>query len=367
MNKMKLVCLFVLLLACPAFGSTPVIKSVSTSFGNKAVYGEELVIAGKNFSTKPDGNVLKFDDVACTDFLEVRKNKIVVRIPEGVYNPVAQVSVSTKGGTSEAFPLEFDLRRCDSVLLFKGAKVEELRPGVKWVSTITEWKGEPRSINVVTIPASEVKNLHFTYPSGMVKTSEQCEAVDALVGINAQFFDISAGGTGLTRDFLKIDGVVCTLGTDQRNATFTSGAFVFTDGVADIKGVDGNQAARTFTDRNVAVCGPLLMENGEYAPLDLDYNFNTKPHPRTAVAVTENGSVLFVTVDGRFPGKAIGMSTPLMQELFTLLGAKSALNLDGGGSTTLYIKDKGVVNHCCDKKNWDNPIERKVNSIIYLK
>ena len=74
-----------------------------------------------------------------------------------------------------------------------------------------------------------------------------------------------------------------------------------------------------------------------------------------------------MTIDGRFPGQAVGMPTPLMQEFFTILGAKSALNLDGGGSTTMYIKGKGFVNHGSDGSNWTNPTERKVNSIIYLK
>jgi exopolysaccharide biosynthesis protein len=137
--------------------------------------------------------------------------------------------------------------------------------------------------------------------------------------------------------------------------------------VAEIKSVAGNEGARDLTDKNVMVCGPLLINNGEYAYLSQNTTHNTDPHPRTAVAITENGSVLLVTIDGRFPGKAVGMSTPLMQEFFTLLGAKYALNLDGGGSTTMYIKGKGFVNHGSDGSNWNNPKERKVNSIIYLK
>lgn len=351
----------------PAPKPVPVIESLSTSFGNKAVYGEKLVIAGQNFSEQANGNVLLFDDVSCTDFVEAGQTRLVVEIPENIRKESVQIRVSTVAGTSEPLSLEFDLRRCDSTLVFKGAKVEELRPGVKWISTITQWQGEPRSINIVTVPKSEIKNLHLTYPSGKVKTSEQCKSADALVGINGQYFDNSSGGTGLARDFLKIDGVVANQGANGRSSTYASGAFVFTDGVADVKRVSQNEGARNLTDKNVMVCGPLLMENGKYASLDLSTTHNTDTHPRTAVAVTENGSVLLVTIDGRFPGQAVGMPTPLMQEFFTLLGAKSVLNLDGGGSTTMYIKGKGMVNHGSDGSNWNNPTERKVNSIIYLK
>ena len=296
------------------------------------------------------GCVLLFNHVSCTDSINAQ-----------------QASSSVGSDAPDALEQEIDRRRRDSAALFKGAKVEELRPGVKWVSTITQWQGEPRSINIVTVPESEIANLHFTYPSGKIKTSEQCKEVDALVAINAQYFDNSSGGTGLARDFLKIDGVVATAGADGRSTTFANGAFVINDGVAGIKKVDRNEGARGLTDKNVMVCGPLLIDNGEYAALNLNSTHNTDPHPRTAVAVTEDGSVLLVTIDGRFPGQAVGMSTSLMQELFTILGAKSALNLDGGGSTTMYIKGKGMVNHGSDGSNWTNPTERKVNSIIYLK
>lgn len=351
----------------PEEPSEPVLESITTSFGNKAVAGERLILTGQNFDSKKEGNILLFDDVTCTDIIEAEETKLVAIIPDNLTKETVQLRVATKGGTSEALPLQVDLRRCDSVAVFKGAKVEELRPGVKWTSTITTWKGEPRSINIVSIPKSEFRNLHFTYPSGMVKTSAQCMEVDALVGINGQYFDNSSGGTGLARDFLKIDGTVMTEGANKRNLTLAGGAFVFSSNRADIKVVNANEGARALTDRNVMVCGPHLMSNGTYSTLDLTTTHNTNSHPRTAVAITEDGSVLFVTIDGRFPGKAVGMSTPLMQEFFTLLGAKSALNLDGGGSTTMYIKGRGIVNHACDGTNWDNPKERAVNSIIYLK
>lgn len=344
----------------------PAIEALSTAFGNKAVSGMELEVKGSGFSDQKNGNIVLFDDIACTDVVEFSQTSLTVRIPSLIGKESVQVSVSTTGGNSNAISLPVDARRCDSVEVFKGAKFEELRSGIYWTSTITTWKGEPRSINIVTISPDEIKNLHFTYPSGKKTTSSQCVAADALVGINGQYFDNSSGGTGLARDFLKIDGTVATPGTDNRNITFTSGAFVFSYTMADIKKVNKNEGARQLTDPNVMVCGPLLINNGTYESLNLNSTHNTDTHPRTAVAITESGHILFVTIDGRFPGKAVGMSTPMMQEFFTLLGAKSALNLDGGGSTTMYIKGKGVVNHGCDG-TWDAPKERSVNSIIYIK
>lgn len=344
----------------------PAVESVSTAFGNKAVTGQELVITGKNFSQNKEDNSVLFDDIASADILDASQTRLAVRIPGLVGRESVKISVRTDGGTSNAVSLDVDSRRCDSVEVFKGAKFEELRPGVTWTSTITTWKGEPRSINIITIPPAEIRNLHFTYPSGMKKTSAQCLEADALLGINGQYFDNSSGGTGLARDFLKIDGAVASQGANNRSATFASVAFVFTSDAADIKPVGGNEGARSLEDENAMVCGPLLIDNGKYCTLALTSTHNTESHPRTAVAVTESGHILLVTIDGRFPGKAVGMPTPLMQEFFTILGARSVLNLDGGGSTTMYVKGKGVVNHGSDG-TWDTPKERAVNSIIYLK
>jgi hypothetical protein len=66
-------------------------------------------------------------------------------------------------------------------------------------------------------------------------------------------------------------------------------------------------------------------------------------HPRTAVGVRADGTLLFVTVDGRRPEESVGMSLPELTDLMLELGAVSAINLDGGGSTTMVIKGK-VVN-----------------------
>jgi exopolysaccharide biosynthesis protein len=63
------------------------------------------------------------------------------------------------------------------------------------------------------------------------------------------------------------------------------------------------------------------------------------------------------------------MSSELLAKYMKILGAHAALNLDGGGSTTMWIKDKGVVNHTSQggTGSWDNPKERSVGSIIYVK
>lgn len=77
-------------------------------------------------------------------------------------------------------------------------------------------------------------------------------------------------------------------------------------------------------------------------------SFRNSRHPRTAVGITSDGrKVLFVTVDGRQPGHSVGMTLRELASLMLKLGAYEALNLDGGGSTTMVVSDS-VVNRPSD-------------------
>ncbi len=70
-------------------------------------------------------------------------------------------------------------------------------------------------------------------------------------------------------------------------------------------------------------------------------------HPRTAVGVRADGRILLVTVDGRQPEKSVGMTIAELTALLIELGAVEAINMDGGGSTTMVIDGK-VVNSPSD-------------------
>lgn len=93
-------------------------------------------------------------------------------------------------------------------------------------------------------------------------------------------------------------------------------------------------------------------------------------HPRTAIARTENNHILLITVDGRAE-KAAGMSAKeLTSFIRRWFNPKDALNLDGGGSTTMWIKDSavsktGVINYPTDDKKFDHYGQRKIrNSLV---
>jgi Phosphodiester glycosidase len=89
---------------------------------------------------------------------------------------------------------------------------------------------------------------------------------------------------------------------------------------------------------------PTLIENGAVQKQSIygTGSFVSGRHPRTAVAYNERTSKLFfVTVDGRRPKYSRGMTLAgLTHFLRSRLGATDALNLDGGGSTTMVVGGK---------------------------
>ncbi|HEV7744876.1 MAG TPA: phosphodiester glycosidase family protein [Pyrinomonadaceae bacterium] len=67
-----------------------------------------------------------------------------------------------------------------------------------------------------------------------------------------------------------------------------------------------------------------------------------------------------VTVAGRSPGESIGMSLTALADLLLEVGTVEAMNLDGGGSTTMVIHDKAVNKHS------DQTGERAVSDAILV-
>ncbi len=89
-----------------------------------------------------------------------------------------------------------------------------------------------------------------------------------------------------------------------------------------------------------AISGNLiLVDHGQAVTLPENSPFNQRPYPRTAVATNQKGDKLWlVLVDGKQPFYSDGVTMKELTEIMINLGADKALNLDGGGSTTLVVR-----------------------------
>ena len=109
--------------------------------------------------------------------------------------------------------------------------------------------------------------------------------------------------------------------------------------------------------------GPGLVEDGEIAVSENEeVGKAMASNPRTALGVTEDGHYLFVVSDGR-TSESEGLSLYEMAEFMQSLGAATAYNLDGGGSSTMYFNGEVVNNPTTSGRSIK---ERSVSDIVYI-
>ena len=113
--------------------------------------------------------------------------------------------------------------------------------------------------------------------------------------------------------------------------------------------------------------GPAILADGEVVDgiesVEVDTNVGNHSiqgdQPRTAVGVIDDNHLVFVVVDGRQSGYSEGVTLTELAAIMQDLGATTAYNLDGGGSSTMYF-DGEVVNSPSQGE------ERGTSDVLYI-
>ena len=194
-----------------------------------------------------------------------------------------------------------------------------------------------------------------------------------IAAINAGFFSLE---TGKPTAFLKIDGTIVS-GTsrargavgirDRRGRTelLFDRVRVTTAGRRPLYEPLLGTSPHDWSRAPEAVGGAgLLMLDGralmDWTDERIAAGFDTTRHPRTIIGTDARGAIWLVTIDGRNPSRSLGMSFTELQGLSRRLGLRSALNLDGGGSTTMWVAGR-IENHPSDPEG-----PRKVSDAILV-
>lgn len=248
-------------------------------------------------------------------------------------------------------------------------KIESPQKGIihKYVS-IPQLYQVPQSISLIEIDPGAGLKVGVTVSDKMRETSKMASEQGAIAAINGSYFDMKRGNSVC---FLKVDRQVVDTTTLGEFARRVTGAISIRKGKMKI--ISWNrEIEKQYKGKKgiVLASGPLMLKDGRYCDWSLcEKDFIRTKHPRSAVALTKDGKILFITVDGRFPKHAGGVSIPELAHLIRILGGKDAINLDGGGSTTLWLSgapDNGIVNYPCDNKRFDHRGERMVPNILYI-
>ncbi|MBR1765561.1 MAG: phosphodiester glycosidase family protein [Bacteroidales bacterium] len=223
---------------------------------------------------------------------------------------------------------------------------------------------------VIEIPATSPRRLAFVCDSSLATVSDLAARTHARAAINGSYFDMDKGHPIC---YLRIGGHQWGENTPQKNDSVNRKYYQYAvltlggHGKATLRVPDSNRCwENVLSNSDIMTAGPLLLRGGEYVPQRDDRTFVTHRHNRTALGLRPDGTTILLVADGRFKGQAEGFSLPELERVMRWLGCTEAINLDGGGSTTMYIQDKGVVNYPSDNNRHDHEGQRPVSNAILL-
>lgn len=248
------------------------------------------------------------------------------------------------------------------------------------VTTATSYTSDLSSINISTVTTGSGDSTFTYYVADVVlddatilqsafaddsygeniteTTSAIAEANNAIFAINGDYYGF--------RD----TGIVIRNGVVFRDEGARQGLAFYRDGTVKVYDETTTTAEQLIADGvwNTLSFGPSLLDNGQIAEgiedVEVDTNFGNHSiqgaQPRTAVGIIDENHLVFVVVDGRSPGYSAGVTMTGLAEIMQGLGATTAYNIDGGGSSTMYFNG-GLVN---------NPLggnkERGTSDILYI-
>ncbi|MET0244629.1 MAG: phosphodiester glycosidase family protein [Flavitalea sp.] len=111
--------------------------------------------------------------------------------------------------------------------------------------------------------------------------------------------------------------------------------------------------------------GPVLIQNKKLRVTNKEeqmfVNGESDKHPRTAMGYTKGKKLIILVIEGRFPGQAEGATLAEEAQILLDLGCQEALNLDGGGSSSMLVNGKPTI------KPSDKGTERPVPAVFLIR
>ena len=185
-------------------------------------------------------------------------------------------------------------------------------------------------------------------------TENYVEHYNAVVGVNADFYNMTTGAPS---------GALVMEGVEYHGVGAECFFAILKDGTAVIGSAS---EYGTYRDQIQEAVGgsPFLVKDGKSVAEDAS-DYYSKRHSRTCVGITAEGKVVLMVLDGRQEPFSAGGNAEELAQIMLDAGCVTAINLDGGGSTTFVAKQEGsdtltVVNRPSDG------YERSVSSSLMI-
>ena len=227
--------------------------------------------------------------------------------------------------------------------------------------TLTEYREEDTSIYVADIVLSSPEYLKTAFAQNSYgknvteKTSESAEGVNAILAINGDYYGAQEKG------YVLRNGTLYRSEAEEGQEDLV----IYEDGSFEIISEETITAEELLEQgaQELLSFGPALIENGTIAVTEEDeVGKAMASNPRTAIGIIDNLHYVFVVSDGRTE-ESEGLSLLELAEFMDGLGVKTAYNLDGGGSSTMYFNGE-VIN--TPTTNGRSIKERSVSDIVYI-
>ncbi|MGW0595380.1 phosphodiester glycosidase family protein [Streptosporangium sp. NPDC002607] len=244
------------------------------------------------------------------------------------------VGVSVVGGRllSEAVPGRSGL----VITQGRKARITELRTQVTAISS----DGTKAEVNGINRAAGSDELVLYTEEFGSKTATDG--GIEAVIDAQGQVVKVRQAGGIVARGTYVLHGTGLAAVWLQEH---TQGTWMKLDTkVIDLR----TQRAIPLTpDTYIMGGGVGLVRNGRVritaaADGHASVNMMLRRHPRTMVGVNKSGGLILATVDGRNPGISVGASMVEAAQLMRWLGAKQAINFDGGGSSVMVVGHKPV-------------------------
>ena len=213
----------------------------------------------------------------------------------------------------------------------------------------------------VTVSSSEYLKTAFaqnTYGNNVTaKTSETAANNNAILAVNGDYYGANTTGYVIRNGGVYRDPV--------REDSSNGDLAIYKDGSFKIIYEDQVSADQLVKDGvvNLLAFGPSLVENGEIVvDTNSEVGQSMSSNPRTAIGIIDENHYIIIVSDGR-TSESEGLSLYQMAEIMKSYGVKTAYNLDGGGSSTLYFNGQ-VINK--PTTNGNTISERSVSDIVYI-
>lgn len=220
------------------------------------------------------------------------------------------------------------------------------------------------TIHVAEVSAGSASYLKTAFAQGSygknvtATTSDIADSVDAILAINGDYYGAREKG------YVIRNGKIyrSTASDDAEDLViYEDGSF----GIINESEITAEQLLAKGAVQTLSF-GPALIENGKVSvDSDDEVGRAMASNPRTAIGIKSDGTYLFVVSDGR-TDESEGLSLLELAQFMQRLGAETAYNLDGGGSSTMVFNGSVVNTPTGGGIGNGSGSERKVSDIVYI-